>query len=191
MNEESNRRLQLVASPAGDADTVRQRTMSDAFKFLRPGKLIDGDLTLVLVKTHPANPMKKYVPWYEFDMRKVESGVWMGRISLRVGSPRALRCPGHVGYEVNKRYRGHRYAARACGLLLPLASAHGLRALWITCDPKNKASVRTLELAGGKYIDTIRIPKNHEMYEQGGRYLRRYRIGFKKELSIHRVEATR
>jgi len=167
-----------------------ESSVNDGFQFLKPGRLVDGELRLVLVKTHPADHEKGHVPWYEFDMRKVGGKARIGRISLRVGSIRKLRCPGHVGYEVHKRYRGHRYAARACRLLRPLAAAHGLKALWINCDPKNVASARTLELAGGKYIETIRIPRTHEMYKRGGRYLRRYRIDLKKELrdsSLHRI----
>ncbi len=161
--------------------------MTESFQFMKPGRLVDGDLRLVLVKAHPANPEKGHAPWYQFDMRKVGGKTRIGRISLRVGSIRKLRCPGHVGYEVHKRYRGHRYAARACRLLLSLAAAHGLKALWINCDPKNTASARTLELAGGKYVETIRIPKSHEMYSRGGRYLRRYRIGIGKELRDSRL----
>ncbi len=100
--------------------------MADDFQFMKPGRLIDGDLRLVLVKAHPADPEKGHVPWYQLDMRKVGGKCRIGRISLRVGSIRKLRCPGHVGYEVHRRYRGQRYAARACRLLLRLAAAHGL-----------------------------------------------------------------
>lgn len=156
--------------------------MSDKFKFLRPGKLVDSDLQLVLVKKHPANPEKKYVPAYDFEMRKAGGNSKFGRISLRIGSPRRLRCPGHIGYGVDEKHRGNRYAARACKLLFPFAAAHGLKALWITCNPNNKASARSIEIAGGKYIETIRVPKTHEMYAQGDRYLRRYRIDLKKIL---------
>ena len=61
-------------------------------------------------------------------------------------------------------------------MLLPFARAHGLKSVWLTVDPKNTASQRTCGIAGARYIDTIRIPKDHEMYKRGGRYLRRYRI---------------
>lgn len=171
--------------------TFDNKKMSSAFQFLKPGKLVDGDLRLTLVKRHPADPTKGHVPWYQFDMRKVGNDAKMGRISLRIGSLRILRCPGHIGYKVNKKYRGHRYAARACRLLFPFALAHGFHVLWINCDPKNTASARTLELAGAKYVETIRIPKAHEMYKQGGRYLRRHRINVKKKLSNNRLHRTR
>ena len=105
-----------------------------------------------------------------------------------VGSARCLRYPGHVGYDVSKRYRGNRYAARSCKLLLPLVHAHGLRTLWITCDPKNMASRHTCEVAGAEYVETIHIPKGHEMYQEGAHYLRRYRINLRKALSNQRLQ---
>ena len=150
--------------------------MRKSFNFLNPGKLVDGDLELVLVKKIPANPAKKHVPCYQFQMRKVGGTGKIGNISLRVGSARHLQCPGHMGYKVHKRSRGRRYAARSIQLLFPLALAHGMKSIWITCDPKNMASRRTIELAGGRYIETVRTPKEHEMYAQRIRVLRRYRI---------------
>ena len=169
---------------------VRQGKIKTVFTFLTPGRLVDGDLRLVLVKTIPANPAKKHVPCYEFEMRKVGGCGRIGWICSRVGSARRLRCPGHFGYRVNKPSRGRRYAARSCRLLLPLALAHGLKGLWITCDPKNMASRRSCELAGGKYIETVKVPKGHEMYALGARYRRRYRIDLAKELSNNAIHLT-
>lgn len=142
----------------------------------KPGKLIDGDLELVLVETRPADVSRTRSPCYTFEMRKRSGGAKIGTIRLRIDSTHALRLPGHIGFDVKARYRGHRYAARSCRLLLPLARAHRLTSVWITCDPKNIASRRTCELAGARYIETIRIPRNHEMYGQDARFLRPYKI---------------
>lgn len=152
------------------------------FTFIVPGKLVDGDLELALVSKKPFDPVKKYVPCYEFEMQNTSRACKIGTIKLRIGSARTLRYPGHIGYAVDKKYRGHRYAARSCRLLFSLAHTHGLKALWITCNPKNMASRKTCELAGAKYVETVRIPKNHEMYKQGRRYCCRYRIDFNKAL---------
>jgi predicted acetyltransferase len=146
------------------------------FKFLQPGRLVDGDLELALVKTTPADPVKGYVPAYEFEMRRTGTTTAMGLIRLRIASAARLRCPGHIGYEVKKRFRGRRYAARSCRLILPLARAHGLKAVWLTVDPKNIPSQRTCEIIGAKHLETIRIPRDHEMYARGARYRRRYRL---------------
>ena len=99
--------------------------MQTPFTFLRPGKLVDEDLELVLTRTVEADPTKHHVPMYEFDLRHSSQLVTMGKVRLRIGSARALRYHGHIGYEVRQRFRGHRYAARSCQLLLPLAMANG------------------------------------------------------------------
>ena len=159
------------------------REMKTPFKFIQPGKLIDSELELVLTKKTPADPVKRYVPGYEFEMRRPGKTTAIGTIHLRIGSAGTLRFPGHIGYEVKKTFRGHRYAARSCQLLLPLALAHGLKAVWLTVDPNNIPSRRTCEILGAKYVETVRIPKEHRMYAQGVRYRRRYRLDIRKELS--------
>ncbi|OGO40143.1 MAG: hypothetical protein A2147_09375, partial [Chloroflexi bacterium RBG_16_57_8] len=114
--------------------------MSDSYTFFDPGRLVDGDLELVLVGQVPAEPARRRVPYYEFEMRHPNSTVPMGTIRLRIGSARSLRYAGQIGYEVFEPYRRHRYAARSCRLVLPLAQEHGLKAVWLTVDPKNVAS---------------------------------------------------
>ncbi|ACB75116.1 GNAT family N-acetyltransferase [Opitutus terrae] len=146
------------------------------FRFLNPGRLRERDLELVLVHAAPADPAKRHVPEYWFEMRHPGKSTALGLIRLRIGSARRLRCAGHIGYEVKPRYRGHRYAARSCWLLLPLARAHGLAAVWLTVDPKNIPSQRTCERIGAQFIESVRIPQSHEMYALGARYRRRYRL---------------
>ena len=150
--------------------------MKTPFNFIRPGILRDGDLELVLLKTTPADPVKGYVPGYEFEMRRPGRKQAMGTIRLRIGSAAKLRYPGHIGYEVKPPFRGRRYAARSSLLLLPLARAHGLKAVWLTVDPKNIPSQRTCAIMGAKYVETVRIPMDHEMHAEGARYRRRYRL---------------
>jgi RimJ/RimL family protein N-acetyltransferase len=81
---------------------------------------------------------------------------------------------------VDEPYRGYRYAARSCRLLQPFALAHGLTAVWLTVDPENTASQRTCEIIGARYMETVRIPKDHEMYQGDARYRRRYRLALKQ-----------
>lgn len=154
------------------------------FQFLNPGRLIDGDLQLALAAKHPADPVKKYVPGYEFQMHAQGSLRKVGSIRLRIGTTRPLTgWVGHIGYDVDAGSRGHRYAARSCRLLFPLACAHGLRTLWITCDPKNLASRRTCELAGGVYVDTVRVPRRTELHTAGSHQVRRYRFDLRTLLA--------
>ena len=153
--------------------------MKPPFAFIVPGKLIDGDLELVLVETVPANPDKGYLPSYNFEMRRPGRSSAMGALFLRIGSTVQARYPGHIGYEVTERYRGHRLAARSSRLVLPLARAHGLKTVWLTVDPANIPSRKTCEILGAKYVETVRIPKDHDMYARGARYRRRYRLSTK------------
>jgi tagatose 1,6-diphosphate aldolase len=153
------------------------------FRFRKPGRLVDGDLELVLVARQPADPIRRYVPQYQFEMRRTGTTKRLGLVRLRIGSARRLRYPGQIGYEVDEAFRGHRYAARSCRLLLPLARAHGLRAVWLTVDPENIPSQRTCAILGANYVDTVRIPKNHEMYRHGARYRRRYRLALRPALA--------
>ena len=135
-----------------------------------------GDLELVLTRRIPANQVKRYCPAYYFEMRHPGRKTVLGSIRLRVGSTLKLRYAGHIGYGVHRRFRGHGYAARSCRLLLPLACAHGLTAVWLTVDPQNLPSQKTCTTLGAKYVDTVRLPKTNEQYAQGDRYKRRYRV---------------
>jgi len=140
-----------------------------------PFRLQDGDLLLQLDRCalHPAHK----VPTHYFRMVHAESGEELGVINLRVGSnPHIERYAGHVGYTVHEAYRGHRYAARASRLLIPLARQHGLETLWITCDPENLASRRTCELAGAKFVEIVDVPSDCIIYQSGHPKKCRYRL---------------
>lgn len=91
-----------------------------------------------------------------------------GDVSLRIGSTASIeRYYGHFGYHVYPAARGHAYAARAVRLLLPLARAHGLRDIWITCNPDNRASQRTCEKLGARFVDVVDIPPSEPLYARG------------------------
>jgi predicted acetyltransferase len=154
--------------------------MTKPFEFICPDKLVDDELELVLTGKYPADPVTKYSPYYEFEMRLPRMKTRIGVVRLRIDRDEKLRYCGHIGYEVYEKFRGHRYAARSCRLLFPLALAHGLSAVWLTVDPKNSASRRTCEILGAEYVETLRVPKDHEMYVLGARYRRRYRLDLKR-----------
>ena len=148
-------------------------------EFHDPGRLVDGDLELILVHRYPADPVKKHVPVYKFKMTHVGRDREIGYIDLRVGdTEHIVKYAGHIGYRVHAGHRGRRYAARACRLLLPLARRHGLNPLWITCNPDNIASRRTCEIAGAEFVEIVDLPAGTDMYRRGERQKCRYRLDF-------------
>lgn len=66
---------------------------------------------------------------------------------------------GHVGYSVDKQYRGHNYAYQAVMLLKKEALLLGFDKLIITCSPDNLASKKTILKLNAQYLQTVMIPK--------------------------------
>jgi predicted acetyltransferase len=78
----------------------------------------------------------------------------VGRISLRHAlTPWLLEVGGHIGYAVRPSARGRGYATRALALMLPVAAAHGIDPVLITCDDTNVASRKVIEANGGVLED--------------------------------------
>ena len=150
------------------------------FEFLDPGILIDDDLQLVLVERAPGDPAIDYLPAYKFKMTLAGQDEAIGHIDLRIGNTNHIvMYGGHIGYGTEPAYRGHRYAARACKLLLPLARSHGLDTIWITCNPDNTASRRTCEILGCTLVEIVDLPTYTDMYREGERQKCRYRLDLK------------
>ncbi len=137
--------------------------------------LTTGEVMLRLTRTCEAQPEKGWVPAYYFDIC-LPDGTRIGECDLRIGHNSRLYIGGNIGYEIEEAYRGHRYAAKACELLFRQARKHGLEYVIITCDPSNRASARTCELAGGWYLETAEIPEDHDMFERGFRQVMVYRF---------------
>ena len=145
------------------------------FNFLEPGELADQELRLVLTAKNPADPLRNYVPCYKFNICTKDSDERAGHIELRVGETHDLvMYGGHIGYGIEPKHRGHRFASRACNLLLPLARAHELSEIWITCVTENIASRRTCEILGAEFIEIVEVPEHTNMYQEGERQKCRY-----------------
>jgi len=101
----------------------------------------------------------------------------LGGIGLRIGSSHSIeQYYGHLGYHVFPAARGRNYAQRACRLLLPLAKAHGIDPLWITCNPDNLASRKTCERLGAVFQGIVPVPPNDPLYLRGEHQKCRYRL---------------
>lgn len=187
-----DRELELVAPCRDLADDLlaaahHPLTLRDA---PREGNVTRDDLELFFANAplgrDPGDPAAGRVPSYQFwmllrhapDRPGQQPPVRIaGGLGLRIGQNASLELYyGHIGYHVYPPARGNRYAERACRLLLPLARRHGLRHLWITCNPDNRASRRTCERLGGELIDVIPVPDGEPLYLRGDREKCRYRI---------------
>jgi tagatose 1,6-diphosphate aldolase len=151
---------------------------AETFKFLDIALPPDGDLQLILAECISAESSLWGVPTYVFRMQ-LSGGESIGRIRLRVGwNEDVIRYAGHVGYAVEAGHRGRRYAERACRMLLPLAKRHGMTNLWITCQPDNIPSRRTLEGLGAEYVGVVDVPPEYPL-EAG---VERKKVCFRLEL---------
>ena len=145
----------------------------EPFVFLPAIDLKDSLLELVLDECQPAGQSVWGVPAYIFRIQLRATGQIIGRVSLRIGSEEQLRYSGHIGYQIDPDHRGNHYAERAARLVLPIARRHGLSEVWITCNPDNPASQRTIERLGATYIETVDVPDDYPMAD-GIRQKRRY-----------------
>lgn len=131
--------------------------------------LSDGEIRLERKASGPADERKGYVPFYRFDIVRESDDMKVGLCDLRLGYVRFTYYGGNIGYEVYEPYRGHRYAEKACRLLLRLADMHAMPYVIISCDEKNLPSRRTLEALGGELLETRVPPSYTELYQNGAR----------------------
>ena len=147
------------------------------FDLADPGPLGQGELTLALKEISPPKPEMGWSPAYHFDMRRPGFNAPVGRIVLRIGwTQNLVLYGGHIGYGVEPSHRGKHFASQAVNLVLPLAWQHGLPEVWITCNPDNIASIRTIERSGGQYVETVLLPPETDMARRGEVSKNRYRI---------------
>ena len=136
--------------------------------------LTGGRVSLLADRLAPADPVKRYVPAYHFQI--MADGQPVGKISLRIGYPDSLLYGGQIGYNVDEPYRGHGYAGAACRLLFPVMRTHGMRSAIITNNVENTASRRVCEKIGARFLCQIDIPEDHEMYKNGSRRVNVYAL---------------
>ena len=145
--------------------------------FYDTNDLKDNEIYLSLTKTAEAIPEKKWVPSYFFDIC-LSDGTKVGFCNFRIDNSELTKYCGNIGYGIDEKYRGNKYSARASKLLLQLAKKHNLNYVLINCEPDNIASNKICLCLNAEYIETVDIPKTHEMYQEGIRQMNVYKIGF-------------
>lgn len=137
--------------------------------FIDVPPLSDGVIELVCTDKKSAEPERRYVPAYIFEIRK--SGERVGGLSLRMGYTDGLYYGGQIGYAVDEQYRGRGYAGTACRLAAEVARAHGMTKLLITNDVNNVASRRVCEKLGTRLVRVACLPEWHDLYKDGQRFV--------------------
>ena len=119
----------------------------------------DGVIDLYEIRDTLAEEAMGFGPEWTFVIaphgRKREAG----QINVRLGESECVYYFGHIGYHIDPPYRGRRWAARACMLVLPLIRRHGRASVVITTDPDNMASRRTCERLGCVLESTVPVPQ--------------------------------
>ena len=101
----------------------------------------------------------------------------IGRIDLRIGyTDNVVLYGGHIGYTIDKEFRGNYYAAKACKLILPIAKENHMDVIWITCNPENISSRKTCEFIKCDLVEIIDLPPQNDQYKRGDRQKCRYRL---------------
>ena len=136
-------------------------------EFLDTSFLENDEIKLVLERVTQGDPVKNRVPAYYFRICDKQGHI-MGRCDLRIGYNDGLYYGGHIGYRIEEAYRGHHYAAKACMLLFQLAKKHEMDHLFITCNPDNWPSRKTLEYLKGEFLEIAELPEDNNMRVERG-----------------------
>lgn len=134
--------------------------------FINTDFLKNDEIFLKLEETVEGNADKDWLPAYHFAICD-KSGTEMGKCDLRIGHNEKVYYGGNIGYCIEKKYRGHHFAGKACMLLFELAEKHKMEYLNITCNPDNHASRKTCEYAGGMLKEIVPVPEDSDMRKNG------------------------
>jgi predicted acetyltransferase len=147
----------------------------EGFAFIEPGVLKDGELELRLIRTILHPPESNHAPEYNFGMDLASGQKDIGGINIRMGHSNSLKMyRGQIGYSVDEEYRGNHYAARSLKMVLPIFAKHGFKQVYVTCNPENIASIRSLEMAGAKFIECVDVPPEEPPFQRGEKQKNRY-----------------
>lgn len=119
------------------------------------------------------------IPTIYYDIYLHNEDKRIGSIDLRLKMDERMYYFGHIGYNISPKYRGNHYSYHACKLLFKIAKEeYDLDELFITCNPDNIASYKTLKKLGCELIEVVQVPKDHELYGLGDKMkcVFRYRV---------------
>lgn len=165
---------------------VMQRFYSDFFKKKLSNKRYPGEV-VDLIEKYKVSEKEAYdgVPAVYYDIYLHGKERKVGKCDLRLKLDERMYYYGHVGYNITPKERGHHYAYYACKVLFEIArDEYNFEELYLTCNPDNEASYKTLKALDGELVEVAAIPEDHELYNEGDRYkcVFRYKVDVKKGL---------
>lgn len=132
-----------------------------------PEEIPYDDIIIRLDGISKADYTREYVPSHNFGIYLANEGTKVGQIGFKIGiSELFKKYAGQVGYEIEEQHRGNGYAGKAL-MALKKHLALYMPYIYITCDPTNLASARTIEKAGGVFQEVVDVPKGHIVYIMG------------------------
>ena len=144
-----------------------------SFRFLNDFDILsDGEITLRFFQKYQGDD--ELLPFYYYDI--CVHNMVVGKISIRIGNNYHSYYNGHIGYEIDKEYRGSNYAYKASKLVLQVAKAHNMGELILTCDENNVASYKTIEKLGAELIEIVKPPKDYFAYREDMEKQRIYKL---------------
>lgn len=118
---------------------------------------------------------------YYYKIIKLDTLEYIGTCNICLEKNEKNEYLGNIGYCIFPKYQGNNYAYKASKLLSKVAKYYGVDNLLITANPKNLASIKTINKLGAHFVNIRKIPKNHCLYKQGDRYVYAYEWNLKKE----------
>ena len=88
------------------------------------------------------------IPYYYYGIFLDGIKKSIGKISIRIGHNYHSYFNGNIGFEIDEEYQGNHYAYEAAKLVIPVAKAHNMDYVIITCNKSNVASSKTIEKLG-------------------------------------------
>lgn len=128
------------------------------FSFINSFDIIEGGrITLKIAGRYAGDGVR--LPVYLYDI--CAENTIVGQVSIHIGHNAVSSYSGNIGYEIYPRFRGKRYSLEAARLVLPVAAAHGMDRLLITCLESNAASRRIAELLGAGLVG-VELDRNQK-----------------------------
>lgn len=136
------------------------------FEFKTEYEILQGDLlTLKICEKNPGGGLA--LPFYYYDIYENEKGCQVRKISIRIGENYHSYYNGNIGYEIDEPYRGHHYSCHAVNMVLPVARAHGMDSIYLTCRESNIASRKIIERTGARLLEIADVPRDYCYWKEG------------------------